>query len=77
VVNQTAVGAQAILQQDGFQVRANSTPAPADQMVEPGTVYNQSPAAGKEELEGTLVQIFVQPQNATTTPTPTPSQQNG
>jgi hypothetical protein len=73
VVNQTAAEAQAILQQDGFQVQVNSTPAPAGQMGEPGSVYNQNPAAAKEELEGTLVQVFVQPQNATTTPTPTPS----
>jgi beta-lactam-binding protein with PASTA domain len=77
VVNQTAVEAQVILQQDGFQVQATSTPAPADQMVEPGTVYNQSPAADQEKPEGTPVQIFVQPENSTPTPTPTPSPQNG
>ena len=29
VVNQTAAEAQAILQQDGFNVQTNSTPAPA------------------------------------------------
>jgi PASTA domain len=77
VVNQTAAEAQAILHQDGFQVQANSIPAPPDQGVEPGTVYQQSPAAGQDELKGTLVQIFVQPQAATTTPTPAPSQPNG
>jgi eukaryotic-like serine/threonine-protein kinase len=71
VVNQTAAEAQAILQQDGFQVQINSTPAPADQMVEPGTVYNQNPAAGQVEPKGTLIQIFVQPQNTTPTATPT------
>jgi serine/threonine-protein kinase len=71
VVNQTAAEAQAILQQDGFKVQTNSTPAPASQMVEPGTVYNQNPAANQVEPKGTLIQIFVQPQNATTTPTPT------
>jgi serine/threonine-protein kinase len=71
VVNQTAAEAQAILEQDGFQVHINSTPAPASQMVEPGTVYNQNPAASQVEPKGTLIQIFVQPQNATTTPTPT------
>ena len=65
VVNQTAAEAQAILQQDGFQVQTNSTPAPADQMVQPGTVYNQNPAANQAEPKGTLIQIFVQPQNAT------------
>ena len=73
VVNQTAAEAQAILQQDGFQVQINSTPAPSDQMVQPGTVYNQNPAANQVEPKGTLIQIFVQPQNATTTPTTTPT----
>jgi serine/threonine-protein kinase len=70
VVNQTAAEAQAILQQDGFKVATNSTPAPASQMVQPGTVYNQNPAAQQVEPKGTLIQIFVQPQNATSTPTP-------
>jgi eukaryotic-like serine/threonine-protein kinase len=73
VVNQTAAEAQAILTQDGFQVATNSTPAPASQMVQPGTVYNQNPAANQVEPKGTLIQIFVQPQNATSTPTPTDS----
>jgi serine/threonine-protein kinase len=73
VVNQTAAEAQAILTQDGFQVHTNSTPAPSDQMVEPGTVYNQNPGANQVEPKGTLIQIFVQPQNATPTPTPTPT----
>jgi serine/threonine-protein kinase len=73
VVNQTADEARAILQQDGFQVQTNSTPAPADQMVQPGTVYNQNPAANQVEPKGTLIQIFVQPQNATTTPSGTPT----
>jgi serine/threonine-protein kinase len=67
VVNQTAAVAQSILQQDGFQVQTNSTPAPADQMVQPGTVYNQNPAAQQVEPKGTLIQIFVQPQNSPTT----------
>jgi beta-lactam-binding protein with PASTA domain/tRNA A-37 threonylcarbamoyl transferase component Bud32 len=70
VVNQTAAEAQAILTQDGFQVTTTSTPAPASQMVQPGTVYNQNPAAQQVEPKGTLIQIFVQPQNATSTPTP-------
>jgi hypothetical protein len=39
-------------------------------MVQPGTVYNQNPAANQVEPKGTLIQIFVQPQNATSTPTP-------
>ncbi|HEY0807029.1 MAG TPA: PASTA domain-containing protein, partial [Pseudonocardiaceae bacterium] len=72
VVNSTAAVAQAILQQDGFKVATNSTPAPASQMVQPGTVYNQNPAANQVEPKGTLIQIFVQPQStATATPTDT------
>jgi serine/threonine-protein kinase len=70
VVNQTVAEAQAILQQDGFQVQTTSTPAPSSQMVEPGTVYNQNPANGQVEPKGTLIQIFVQPQS-TSTATPT------
>ena len=67
--------ASAILEQDGFTVTPNSTPAPADQMVQPGTVYNQNPAANQAEPKGTLVQIFVQPQNATATTSPTDTTQ--
>jgi hypothetical protein len=42
-------------------------------MVQPGTVYNQNPAAQQVEPKGTLIQIFVQPQNVTSTPTPSNS----
>ena len=77
MINQTAVEAAAILQQDGFQVQTNSTPAPASQQVEPGTVYNQDPAPGHDEPKGTVIQIFVQPQTATTTPTPIPTRSSG
>jgi len=78
VVNQTAVEAQAILQQDGFTVQTVSTPAPASEMVQPGTVYNQNPAANTVEAKGSPVQIFVEPQTtasptATATPTDTGS----
>jgi serine/threonine-protein kinase len=73
VVNQTAAEAQAILTQDGFHVSTTITPAPASQMVQPGTVYNQNPAAQQVEPKGTLIQIFVQPQNVTSSPTPTDS----
>jgi eukaryotic-like serine/threonine-protein kinase len=69
VENYTAAEAQAILTRDGFQVQINSIPAPASQMVQPGTVYNQNPAPNSVEPKGTSIQIFVQPQNATPTPT--------
>jgi serine/threonine-protein kinase len=72
VVNQTATVAQAILKQDGFQVSTTITPAPASQMVQPGTVYNQNPANGVQP-KGAVIQIFVQPQNSTSTPTPSNS----
>ena len=68
VENQTTAEAQAILTQDGFQVQITSIPAPASQMVQPGTVYNQNPAPNSVEPKGTSIQIFVQPQNATPTP---------
>jgi serine/threonine-protein kinase len=73
VVNQTAVEAQAILQQDGFTVQTVSTPAPANEMVQPGTVYNQNPAANAVEPKGTLIQIFVEPQTTTASPSDTGS----
>ena len=73
VTNQTAQVATATLQQDGFTVQVTSTPAPQDQMVQPGTVYNQNPTANQVEPKGTSIQIFVQPQNATSTPTATPT----
>jgi serine/threonine-protein kinase len=72
VVNQTAVEAQAILRQDGFTVQTVSTPAPGTEMVQPGTVYNQNPAANSVEPKGTLIQIFVEPQT-TASPTDTGS----
>jgi eukaryotic-like serine/threonine-protein kinase len=74
VVNQTAAEANAILTQDGFSVATNSTPAPASQMVQPNTVYNQNPPAGTVEPKGTQIQIFVEPETtASATPTVTPS----
>ncbi|MGH3280903.1 MAG: PASTA domain-containing protein, partial [Trebonia sp.] len=71
VTNQTVSEATAILQQDGFTVNVNNTAAPASQMVEPGTVYNQNPSAGQVKQKGTQIQIFVQPQSTSPTSTPT------
>jgi eukaryotic-like serine/threonine-protein kinase len=73
VTNETVTEATQTLQQDGFAYQITSTPAPADEMVQPGTVYNQNPPAGQVEAKGTSIQLFVQPQNASTTPTPTPT----
>jgi beta-lactam-binding protein with PASTA domain len=71
VVNDTAAVAEATLTQAGFQVTENSTPAPADQMVQPGTVYQQTPDANTIQQKGSSVTIFIQPENATPTTSPT------
>ncbi len=70
VVNQTVVVATSILKQDGFTVQTVSTPAPANEMVQPETVYSQTPTANSVEPKGTVIQIFVEPQ---TTASPTDS----
>jgi serine/threonine-protein kinase len=71
VTNDTAAEAMATLTGLGFtNVHTVSTAAPASQMVEPGTVYNQTPASGQVVPSSALIQIFVQPQNSST---PTPS----
>jgi eukaryotic-like serine/threonine-protein kinase len=73
VVGQTSVVATATLQAAGFNFSVTSAPAPSDQFVQPGTVWQQTPTSGQVEQKNSTVQIFVQPQNASTTPTPTPS----
>ncbi|MGH3249542.1 MAG: Stk1 family PASTA domain-containing Ser/Thr kinase [Trebonia sp.] len=72
VANDTAAEAMATLSGLGFtNVQTVSTSAPASQMVEPGTVYNQTPASGQVVPANALIQIFVQPQGATPTSSPT------
>jgi eukaryotic-like serine/threonine-protein kinase len=74
VTNETAAEASATLSGEGFtNVQTVSTAAPASQMVEPGTVYNQTPAAGQIVPANQLIQIFVEPENATASPTATPT----
>jgi beta-lactam-binding protein with PASTA domain/tRNA A-37 threonylcarbamoyl transferase component Bud32 len=73
VVGDTSAVANATLTQDGFVVQTTNSAAASNQMVEPGTVYQQNPPANTVEPRGTSIQIFVQPQNASTTPTPTDS----
>jgi serine/threonine-protein kinase len=72
VVNQTAAEAASILEHDGFTVETNVIAASADQMVQPGTVYNQNPVAGQAEPKGSQIQIFVEP-TTTSSSTPTPT----
>jgi beta-lactam-binding protein with PASTA domain/serine/threonine protein kinase len=76
VVDQTADEATAILEQSGFRVQINTVAAPTDQMVEPGTVYDQNPGANIVEPANALIQIFVEPQQ-TATPTPSSTVGNG
>ena len=64
--------AQPILQGQGFIVKTFFDPAPANQMVQPGTVYNQNPAGQTTKPTGTTIEIFVQPQ-ATASPSTSPS----
>jgi serine/threonine-protein kinase len=71
VVGDTSAVANATLTQDGFVVQTTNIAAASDQMVEPGTVYQQNPPMNTVEPRGTSIQIFVQPPNASTTPTPT------
>ena len=74
VVGLTDAEAVAVLEDDGFGVRTESVAAASGQVVEAGTVYRQSPAAGRAEPEGTLIEIFVEPQaSANASPTPTAS----
>jgi serine/threonine-protein kinase len=74
LTNDTAAEAMATLTGLGFtNVHTVSTAAPASQMVEPGTVYSQTPASGQVVPSSALIQIFVQPQNSTSTPTPSNS----
>jgi eukaryotic-like serine/threonine-protein kinase len=68
VEQQTAAVATQILESDGFKVTVSVTSAPASQMVEPGTVFDQNPPANSVKPQGTNIIIFVQSQQATPTP---------
>jgi serine/threonine-protein kinase len=69
VIADTGTEAAAILERDGFTVRAERVAAPAGRHVRPGVVYNQSPGAGSTEPRGALIEIFVEPK-ATVAPVP-------
>jgi serine/threonine-protein kinase len=75
VVGDTATVATQTLENDGFKVTVSVTADNASQMVQPGTVFDQNPPANSIKPQGTNVIIFVQPQQASPTPTPsaTPS----
>jgi serine/threonine-protein kinase len=84
VIGQTASVASQILENAGFHVTVSLNAAPASQMVQPGTVFDQSPAANSAKPQGTNIIIFVQTQPTvspstsvtptdTSTPTNTPT----
>jgi eukaryotic-like serine/threonine-protein kinase len=74
VTNQNQQEATIILQDEGFTVNAESIADAANPGTAPGTVYNQTPAAGTVQAKGTQITIFVQPEaTASATPTPTAS----
>jgi serine/threonine-protein kinase len=58
------------LQNQGFKVTAQPQAAPANQPVQPGTVWQQTPAGGAPQPQGTNITIFYEPQ-PTATPTTT------
>jgi serine/threonine-protein kinase len=74
----TEAEAQALLNSAGFKnINWETKPAGSGQMVQPGTVYFQSPTAGTVTPTDTQITVFVQPEQATpttsTSPTPTNS----
>ena len=69
VVGQSQATATATLENDGFNVSVQMSPA---QGFQPGTVWKTSPSAGSVLSQGATVTIFVVPQ-ATPSPTPSPT----
>jgi eukaryotic-like serine/threonine-protein kinase len=69
VIGEQYLQAQQDLQNQGFQVNPQAQAAPSNQPVQPGVVWNQSPAPNSSKPRGTTITIFYQPQ-ATATPTP-------
>ena len=64
----TTVQAEQIIQSDGFpQPSISVTPAPASQMVQPGTVWSENPPANSSKPASTVILLFVQPE-ATASP---------
>ena len=61
VTGMSAAAATAILQAAGFTVTVVVAHAPAGQTVAPGTVYEQTPAAGTMAAHGTQITLFVEP----------------
>lgn len=61
VTGVSSAAATRVLEAAGFTVTINVVRAPAGQMVAPGTVYGQTPAAGSVASRGTRVTLHVAP----------------
>ena len=68
VVGVPASSAVTLLQNDGFKVNQITAAGPAG--TNPGTVWQQSPAANTPTAGGSTVNIYIQPQAATPSPSP-------
>jgi serine/threonine-protein kinase len=71
VVGVPASSAVTLLQNDGFKVNQITAAGPAG--TNPGTVWQQTPAANTPAAGGSTVNIYIQPQPATQSPSPPPS----
>ena len=71
VVGVPASSAVTLLQNDGFKV--NQITAAGPNGTNPGTVWQQSPNANTPAAGGSTVNIYIQPQAATQSPSPPPS----
>jgi eukaryotic-like serine/threonine-protein kinase len=68
VVGVPASSAVTLLQNDGFKVNQIQAPGPAG--TNPGTVWQQTPAANTAAAGGSTVNIYIQPQAASPSPSP-------
>jgi serine/threonine-protein kinase len=68
VVGVPASSAVTLLQNDGFKVNQITAAGPAG--TNPGTVWQQTPAANTPAAGGSTVNIYIQPQAATQSPSP-------
>ena len=68
VVGVPASSAVTLLQNDGFKVNQITAPGPAG--TNPGTVWQQTPAANTAAAGGSTVNIYIQPQAPSPSPSP-------
>jgi hypothetical protein len=65
VIGMTQATAIQVLMQAGFTVNVMTVPPPAGQSVPPGTVYEQTRAAGSVAARGALITLYVVPRPTT------------